>query len=78
MISSAELRQALRHFREETPRVGFLLAPSWRRAGVLTDAELTELRYGGRAYGMLGVALPAGVEQDAERAALRWRDRYQC
>lgn len=26
--------------------VGFLLAPSWRRAGVLTDAELTEVRYG--------------------------------
>jgi len=27
--------------------MGFVLAPSWRRAGVLTDAELTELRYGG-------------------------------
>ncbi len=26
--------------------VGFVLAPSWRRAGVLTDAELTERRYG--------------------------------
>jgi Na+/proline symporter len=26
--------------------MGFLLAPSWRRAGVLTDAELSELRYG--------------------------------
>lgn len=26
--------------------VGFLLAPCWRRAKVLTDAELTELRYG--------------------------------
>ncbi|MEZ4271459.1 MAG: sodium:solute symporter family protein, partial [Myxococcota bacterium] len=26
--------------------MGFVLAPSWRRAGVLTDAELTELRYG--------------------------------
>lgn len=26
--------------------LGFVLAPSWRRAGVLTDAELTELRYG--------------------------------
>lgn len=29
--------------------MGFLLAPSWRRARVLTDAELTELRYGSRA-----------------------------
>lgn len=28
--------------------VGFLLAPSWRRARVLTDAEFAELRYGGR------------------------------
>ncbi|MFW5879111.1 MAG: sodium:solute symporter family protein [Myxococcota bacterium] len=28
--------------------MGFLLAASWRRAGVLTDAELAELRYGGR------------------------------
>ena len=26
--------------------MGFLLAPSWRRVGVLTDAELTEVRYG--------------------------------
>jgi len=26
--------------------VGFVLGPSWRRAGVLTDAELTERRYG--------------------------------
>lgn len=29
--------------------LGFVLAPSWRRARVLTDAELTELRYGNRA-----------------------------
>ncbi len=29
--------------------VGFVLAGCWRRARVLTDAELTELRYGGRA-----------------------------
>ena len=29
--------------------MGFLLAPAWRRAGVVTDAELTEARYGGRA-----------------------------
>ncbi|MDH5307529.1 MAG: Na+:solute symporter [Myxococcales bacterium] len=28
--------------------MGFVLAPSWRRAGVLTDAELAELRYAGR------------------------------
>jgi Na+/proline symporter len=27
--------------------LGFVLAPSWRRAGVLTDAELAEVRYGG-------------------------------
>ncbi|MEB3285877.1 MAG: hypothetical protein VKJ04_00085 [Vampirovibrionales bacterium] len=26
--------------------LGFLLGPSWRRAGVITDAELTEVRYG--------------------------------
>lgn len=26
--------------------MGFVLAPSWRRARVLTDAELTEMRYG--------------------------------
>jgi len=29
--------------------LGFLLAPCWRRARVLTDAELSEIRYGGRA-----------------------------
>ncbi|MCO6429798.1 MAG: Na+:solute symporter [Deltaproteobacteria bacterium] len=29
--------------------LGFIFAAQWRRAGVLTDAELTELRYGGRA-----------------------------
>ncbi len=29
--------------------LGFVLAPSWRRARVLTDAELTELRYGSAA-----------------------------
>jgi len=28
--------------------MGFVLAASWRRAGVVTDAELTELRYSGR------------------------------
>lgn len=28
--------------------MGFLLGGAWRRAGVLTDAELAELRYGGR------------------------------
>jgi len=28
--------------------MGFVLAPCWRRAHVLTDAEFTELRYGGR------------------------------
>ena len=27
--------------------MGFVLGGSWRRAGVLTDAELTEVRYGG-------------------------------
>jgi SSS family solute:Na+ symporter len=26
--------------------LGFVLGPSWRRAGVITDAELTEVRYG--------------------------------
>ncbi len=33
--------------------MGFLLAPSWRRVGVLTDAELTEVRYGHRAAAIL-------------------------
>ena len=33
--------------------MGFVLAPSWRRARVLTDAELTELRYGSRAATVL-------------------------
>jgi len=33
--------------------LGFVLAPCWRRAAVLTDAELTELRYGGRAAAAL-------------------------
>ena len=33
--------------------LGFLLAPSWRRVGVLTDAELTEVRYGHRAAAVL-------------------------
>ncbi len=33
--------------------LGFLLAASWRRARVLTDAELTELRYGSRAAAWL-------------------------
>jgi SSS family solute:Na+ symporter len=35
--------------------VGFVLAACWRRANVLTDAELTELRYGGRAASQLRV-----------------------
>ena len=36
--------------------VGFLLAPSWRRVGVLTDAELTEVRYGrGAASALRGI-----------------------
>jgi Na+/proline symporter len=33
--------------------MGFVLAGSWRRAGVITDAELTELRYGGRPAAVL-------------------------
>ena len=33
--------------------MGFLLAASWRRAGVLTDAELTEIRYGGQPAAVL-------------------------
>ena len=33
--------------------MGFVLAPGWRRAGVLTDAELTEARYGGRPAAVL-------------------------
>ncbi len=33
--------------------MGFLLAPCWRRVGVLTDAELTEVRYGHRAAAVL-------------------------
>ncbi|MCX8073776.1 MAG: sodium transporter [Candidatus Binatia bacterium] len=33
--------------------LGFVLAPSWRNVGVLTDAELTEVRYGGRAAAVL-------------------------
>ncbi len=32
--------------------MGFVLAAAWRRSGVLTDAELTELRYSGP--GVLG------------------------
>ena len=40
--------------------LGFLFAPCWRRAGVLTDAELAEARYSGR-----GATLLRGV-----RAAL--------
>jgi solute:Na+ symporter, SSS family len=36
--------------------MGFLLAPSWRRIGVLTDAELTEVRYGqGAASALRGI-----------------------
>ncbi len=37
--------------------IGFLLGRSWRRARVLTDAELTELRYSGR-----GVLLLRGLK----------------
>lgn len=33
--------------------LGFVLAPGWRRAGVLTDAELAEVRYGRRAAAVL-------------------------
>ncbi len=33
--------------------VGWVLAACWRRAGVLTDAEFTELRYGGRPAAIL-------------------------
>ncbi len=33
--------------------LGFVLAPSWRRVGVITDAELTEVRYGGKSAAVL-------------------------
>ena len=33
--------------------MGFVLAGAWRRAGVLTDAELTEVRYAGRPAAVL-------------------------
>lgn len=33
--------------------LGFVLAPSWRRVGVITDAELTEVRYGGKSAAAL-------------------------
>ncbi|MCA9470845.1 MAG: Na+:solute symporter [Nitrospirales bacterium] len=33
--------------------LGFLLAPCWRRVGVLTDAELSEIRYGSQAAPLL-------------------------
>ncbi len=33
--------------------MGLVLAPSWRRVGVLTDAELTEVRYGHRPAAVL-------------------------
>ena len=33
--------------------IGFLLGRSWRRAGVITDAELTEIRYSGRGVNAL-------------------------
>lgn len=33
--------------------LGYVLAPSWRRANVITDAQLTELRFGGRAAAVL-------------------------
>jgi Na+/proline symporter len=36
--------------------LGFVLAPAWRRARVLTDAELAELRYSGRRATVLRVA----------------------
>lgn len=36
--------------------LGFLLAGGWRRAGVLTDAELAELRYGGQLATVLRTA----------------------
>lgn len=36
--------------------LGFVLAGAWRRAGVLTDAELAELRYAGRPATLLRVA----------------------
>jgi solute:Na+ symporter, SSS family len=36
--------------------LGFLFAGPWRRAAVLTDAELTEIRYGGRGVLLLRIA----------------------
>ncbi|MFH1800912.1 MAG: sodium:solute symporter family protein [Candidatus Omnitrophota bacterium] len=33
--------------------MGFMLGPCWRRAGVLTDAEFTELRYAGKSAAVL-------------------------
>lgn len=33
--------------------MGFMLGPCWRRAGVLTDAEFTELRYAGKGAAVL-------------------------
>lgn len=35
--------------------LGYILGPCWRRAGVLTDAELVELRYSGRGVAALRV-----------------------
>ena len=33
--------------------MGFVLAASWRRVGVITDAELTEIRYGNKPAAVL-------------------------
>ena len=33
--------------------MGFILAPSWRKVGVITDAELTEVRYGAKPAAVL-------------------------
>ncbi|MCH7504510.1 Na+:solute symporter [PVC group bacterium] len=35
--------------------MAFILAPCWRRAGVLTDAELTEIRYSGKGVLLLRI-----------------------
>jgi len=52
--------------------MGFVLAGSWRRAGVITDAELSEVRYGGTSAAVLRGVKAVYVGTVINCVALAW------
>ena len=52
--------------------IGFVLAGAWRRAGVVTDAELVEVRYGGRPAAVLRAVKAVYLGTLVNCVALAW------